>query len=107
MSVTYVIRFRIHPAQRNRFLSLLNDVLDAMRHEPMFHNAILHVDPENENHMMLYETWEDHNDVLNVQIKRPYREAWHAALPELLAEEREISIWHTVRDDHRTQAVRI
>jgi quinol monooxygenase YgiN len=101
MPVTYVIRFRIRPAQRNRFMTLLNGVLDAMRHEPMFINAMLHVDPQDENHMMLYETWEDHDDVLNVQIKHPYRDEWHAALPELLVGEREISMWHPVRDDRR------
>ena len=101
MSVTYLIRFQVRPEQQERFLTLLNGVLDAMRHEPMFHNAMLHVDPQDQNHMMLYETWEDHDDVLNVQIHRSYRDAWHAALPELLVKERDISIWHAVREDHR------
>ncbi|MBW6421373.1 antibiotic biosynthesis monooxygenase [Rhizobium sp. XQZ8] len=101
MPVTYLIRFHIRAEQRSRFMTLLNGILDAMRHEPMFHNAMLHVDPQDENQMMLYETWEDHDDVLNVQINRPYRETWHAALPDLLAKEREISIWHPVRDDRR------
>lgn len=101
MSVTYVIGFHVRPNQHGRFMTLLDNVLDAMRQEPMFHNAMLHVDPQDDNHMMLYETWEDHDDVLNVQIKRPYRDAWHAALPELLVKEREISMWHAVRDDRR------
>ncbi|WP_105434660.1 putative quinol monooxygenase [Neorhizobium tomejilense] len=99
MPITYVIRFDILPAQRHRFMALLNGVLDAMRHEPMFHNAMLHADPGNENHVMLYETWEDHADVLEVQLKRPYREAWHAALPDLLASPRDISVWHPLRGD--------
>lgn len=103
MPVTYVIRFDIRPGERDRFLTLLNGVLDAMRHEPMFHDAMLHADPDNEHHMMLYETWEDHVDVLEIQLKRPYREAWHAALPELLAKPRDISIWHPIRSDHSAQ----
>ena len=106
MPVTYVIRFHIHPGQRERFMTLLNDVLDAMRHEPMFHQAVLHADPDDENRMMLYETWEDHQDVLDVQVQRPYREAWHAALPELLASPRDISIWHPVRTDRAGQTDR-
>lgn len=101
MPVTYVIRFQVRLEQRDRFLTLLNGVLDDMRHEQMFHHAALHCDPNDESSWMLYETWEDHDDVLNVQIKRPYRDAWHAALPELLIGEREISIWHPVRDDRR------
>ena len=99
MPVTFVIRFTVVPAERERFLGLLEDVLDAMRHEPMFHEAILHADPENENRFMLYETWEDLDDVVNVQLARPYRQAWHAALPGLLVEERDITVWRPLRAD--------
>ncbi|MFC1457905.1 putative quinol monooxygenase [Microvirga arabica] len=81
MAITYLIKFDVVPAQRDRFLSLLNGVLDAMRSEPMFHQAILHRDPESDNRFMLYETWESHEDVLSVQLNRPYREAYHQALP--------------------------
>ena len=101
MSVTYLIKFDVHAEQRDRFMSLLTGVLDAMRSEPTFREAILHRDPESENTFMLYETWESHDDVLNVQLKRPYREAWHAALPELLRQPREISVWEKIRHDHR------
>jgi len=99
MSVTYVIRFDVVPQQRFRFLSLLEGVLDAMRSEPMFHEAVLHADPASDCRFMLYETWEDHEDVLNVQMKRPYRQAWHEALPELLEKNRDITIWKPFRSD--------
>lgn len=99
MAVTYVIRFDIRPDQRERFMILLTEVLDAMRHEPVFHQAVLHADPGDENRMMLYETWENHEDVLEVQLKRPYRQAWHAALPDLLTGPRDISIWNPLRSD--------
>ncbi len=102
MPVTYLIRFDVRPGQRERFLSLLDGVLDAMRSEPMFHQAILHQDPENQNHYMLLETWENHDDVLNVQLHRSYRQAYHDALPELLAEPRDITIWHPLRADCRS-----
>jgi quinol monooxygenase YgiN len=105
MSVTYVIKFDVIPQQRSRFLSLLEGVLDAMRSEPMFHEAILHSDPESDYRFMLYETWEDHEDVLKVQMQRHYRQAWHAALPELLERDRDISIWKPLRSDRaRRQA---
>jgi quinol monooxygenase YgiN len=101
MPITYVIRFNVVAEQRRRFLELLEGVLDAMRSEPMFHEAILHRDPDDENRFMLYETWEDHDDVLTVQVLRPYRHAFHEALPELLSEPRDISIWHPLRADRR------
>lgn len=99
MAVTYVISFDVVPAQGARFLALLQAVLDAMRAEPMFYQAILHRDPGSEYRFMLYETWEDHDDVINVQLHRPYRQAWHQALPELLEKERGISIWRPLRAD--------
>lgn len=100
MPVTYVIGFEVVPHQRSRFLSLLEGVLDAMRSEPMFYEAILHCDPESDYRFMLYETWEDHDDVLNVQLQRPYRQAFHEALSELLVKERDIAIWRPLRPDH-------
>jgi quinol monooxygenase YgiN len=72
-----------------------------MRDEPMFHEAILHGDPQSEHRFMLYETWEDHEDVLSVQLNRPYRRAWHDALPTLLEHERDISIWQPMRADRK------
>lgn len=99
MSVTYLIDFQVAPAERGRFLVLLNGVLDAMRAEPSFRDATLHVDPQDPNHFLLHETWADHDEVLEVQIKRPYRTDWHDALPQLLERPRGISIWTPLRSD--------
>jgi quinol monooxygenase YgiN len=101
MPVTYVITFNVNPAKVARFRRLLGDVLDVMRSEANFHQAVLHADPENEARFMLYETWEDHQDVLTVQLGRPYRQAWHDALPDLLAGPRDISIWQPLRADRQ------
>jgi autoinducer 2-degrading protein len=99
MPVTYLIKFVVVPERREQFLQLLNGVLDAMRDEPTFHQAVLHRDPQSAHRFMLYETWESHDDVLNVQLHKPYRKAWHDALPTLLQEERDISIWEPLRAD--------
>ncbi|WP_342360358.1 putative quinol monooxygenase [Terrarubrum flagellatum] len=101
MSVTYVIVFHVRPAQRERFLALLNGVLDAMRREENFRNATLHRDPVDPDRFMLHETWADHQDVLDVQIKRSYRDAWHAALEDILERPREISMWEEMRADRK------
>lgn len=101
MAVTYLIKFHVVPEQRSRFLELLTGVLDAMRSEPVFHQAVLHRDPQSEHCFMLYETWENHEDVLNVQMHRPYRRAWHDALPTLLQQDRDISIWEPIRADRK------
>jgi quinol monooxygenase YgiN len=101
MAVTYVINFRVRHGQREAFLKLLEALLDAMRSEPMFLEATLHRDPVSDDRFMLYETWESHEDVLTVQLHRPYRRAWREALPHLLAEDRDIAIWEPIRSDHK------
>lgn len=99
MSITYVIRFRVRPERLEDFHRLLGEVLDAMRHEDTFHHAVLHEDPEDPCHLLLYETWADHDEVMNVQLHRPYRQAGHKALPDLLAAPREVTLWRTRRTD--------
>lgn len=102
MPVTYVVKFEVIPQRRDVFLRLLEDVLDAMRTEPMFHEAILHRDPQSPHKFMLYETWESHEDVVAVQLHRPYRQRWHEALPSLLQRERDVTVWEPMRCDRRT-----
>jgi quinol monooxygenase YgiN len=103
MPVTYSITFEVRPEKVGDFRALLGGVLDAMRSETNFREAVLHADPASPSRFMLYETWADHDDVVNVQLARPYRQAWHDALPGLLARPREISIWQPLRVDRRAQ----
>lgn len=99
MPETYVITFHVKADQVERFRSLLDPVLDAMRHETTFVRATLHVDPERHNVFQLHETWTDRDDVLNIQLHRPYRQEWHNALDDILVEPRQIAIWTVVRAD--------
>jgi len=41
MAVTYLIKFQVVQGRRGQFLKLLEGVLDAMRHESTFHEAML------------------------------------------------------------------
>ena len=93
MSVAYVIEFRVREGQRERFVTLITGVLSAMRHEATYRSAMLHEAPADPLHFLLHEVWEDHDNVVNVQLHRDYRKAWHAALPEILEGERRIGIW--------------
>jgi quinol monooxygenase YgiN len=101
MTVAYVIGFTVRASQRDRFMNLLSGVLDAMREESTFVSATLHEDPATPDRFLLHEIWQDHQDVLDVQLSRPYRQAWHDALPEILDGPREVSIWTPLRTDRR------
>jgi (4S)-4-hydroxy-5-phosphonooxypentane-2,3-dione isomerase len=99
MHVTYVVRFQVLPDRLERFMTLLNGVLDAMREEPDFHEAVLHRDPDSPCRLLLCETWENCEDAGDEQIHRPYRRAYHEALADLLVRPREVTEWRTVRLD--------
>src|SRR5690606_2315848 len=93
---TYVIIANLKAGAQARFFALLEPVLDAMRDETTFVNAVLHRDPSSDTVYMLYETWLDGEDVLNVQMHRPYRQAFWDALPELLEQPRQIQVWKPI-----------
>jgi quinol monooxygenase YgiN len=94
-----VVSLKVKAGFEDEFLSLLTPVLDAMRHEPTFINAVLHRDPEAPSHFLLYETWADFDDLVKVQMTREYRAAYEARLLELLSEPREAKIWQPLRGD--------
>jgi quinol monooxygenase YgiN len=94
-----VVTFDLRPGAEAEFLALLTPLLDAMRHEPTFVNAVLHRDPEDTSRLMLYETWADRDDLVQAQMKRAYRRAYEARLPALLRAPRGVQVWHKLRAD--------
>ena len=97
--VVVVVTLLVKPGHEEEFLRLLTPVLDAMRHEPTFINAALHQDAEDPTRFMLYETWADRTDLVEVQMKRLYRSAYEVRLPELLREPRRAEVWRPLRGD--------
>lgn len=98
-TVTFVITLLLKPGCEQAFLELLTPVLDAMRHETTFRDAVLHRDPENPLRFMLVETWANLEDVIQVQMHRDYRQAYWDGLPALLAEDRQVQVWQPIRGD--------
>jgi quinol monooxygenase YgiN len=94
-----VVSLHLKPGAEEEFLRLLMPVLDAMRHEVSFINAVLHRDPDDPTRFMLYETWADRDDLVEVQMKRAYRQAYEARLAELLREPRQVQLWRPLRGD--------
>ena len=97
--VAFIVTLHVKPGFEEEFLGLLTPVMDAMRHESTFVNTVLHRDPADPTRFMLYETWTDLNDVVEVQMKRPYRRAYEERLPDLLREPRQAQVWHPLRAD--------
>jgi quinol monooxygenase YgiN len=97
---TVLITLQVKPGREAEFLGLLAPVLNAMRHEPSFLNTILHQNPADPCRFLLYETWTDRRDLVEVQMHRPYRTAFEARLPALLERPRQVEIWQSLRADY-------
>lgn len=98
-TVTFIVTIEVKPGGEAEFLRALAPVLDAMRHETTFVNAVLHRSPDDPSRFMIYETWADLDDVRDVQLARQYRQAYHDLLPALLSEPRRVEIWTPMRGD--------
>ena len=97
--VVFLVSIRVKPGREEEFLRVLTPVLDAMRHEKSFINVVLHRSEDDPTHFMLYETWANFDDVKEVQLKRDYRQEYHARLDDLLEAPREVEFWQPVRAD--------
>jgi len=97
--VSFLVTLEVKPGREAEFLDLLLPLLDAMRHEATFVNAVLHRDPAVEGRFLLYETWRDLEELVAVQLERPYRRAYHERLPDLLRRPREVQTLTPLRSD--------
>ncbi len=97
--IAVVVTIQVKQGREREFLELLRPVLDAMRHEGTFVNAVLHRDPEDPSRFMIYETWADRTDLVDVQVHRDYRRAYMDGLSDLLHSPRDIQVWQPVRSD--------
>jgi quinol monooxygenase YgiN len=97
--VAFAVHLDVAPDRVDEFVGLLEPLLDTMRHEPTFINAVVHCDPADPARFMIYETWADLDDVVEVQLRRPYRQAYEARLPALLRAPRRVETWRPVRGD--------
>jgi quinol monooxygenase YgiN len=97
--IVFIVLIHVKPGTEEELLRLVTPVLDSMRHEATFVNAVLHQDLTDPTLFMLYETWTDLDDVSNVQMHREYRRVFWARLPEILREPRHVQSWRPLRGD--------
>ena len=98
MAVTYVVTFTVSKGKIDDFHRLLGGVLGRMKDEATFVEAILHGHPTEPNVFMLYETWQSHEEVMAVQMHRPYRDEWKSAQPEVLSHAFDVTMWSPIEE---------
>jgi len=89
--ISFVVYIPIKPGARERGRRMLLDVIATMSSEPDFVNAWVHQQMDDEDTIVVYETWAcTREHFLAHHLKKPYRQTYEAALPELLSAERRI-----------------
>lgn len=92
MTVSFIVRLPGKAETQTQLRAMLFDIVEAMRHEPEFVSTWVHEDQNEPNTLVLYETWTGTREAfLATQLSKPYRQAYEAALPALLAGERSIT----------------
>jgi quinol monooxygenase YgiN len=97
-----LVTIPLKPGRANEFLTLLDDVIAAMRSEETFINVAVLQGADDPDTIILYETWIDRDDFSFVQRKRTYRDTYEARLPELLREPRRVEFYDVVHTTSRT-----
>lgn len=94
-----VVHNHVKAGFEEEYIDLVSPVLDAMRHEKTFVNTVLNRDPQNKSRFMLFETWLDKKEFLEVQMTREYRKIYEARLPSILKRPRVMEYWEPIRED--------
>ena len=79
-----LVRIPVKAGFENEYLSLINAVIDEMRHEASFVNAVVRRSTEDLTMFVLKETWLGRDEFSTVQMKRSYREFYEARLPQIM-----------------------
>ena len=95
-----LVRIPVKAGFENEYLSLINAVIDEMRHETSFVNAVVHRSTEDPTVFLLHETWLGRDEFFTVQMKRSYRESYEARLPQIMRAPREITILEPLRREY-------
>jgi quinol monooxygenase YgiN len=88
--VVLYVRFKTKAGKKDEFRQQLYAVIETMKEEPAFVNAIIHDDPNHPDDIVIYETWQGTRESwLKNEFTRPYRASYEKLLAGLL-EERDI-----------------
>jgi quinol monooxygenase YgiN len=95
--IAFIVHLPGKPEQRQQLEAGVRQVLQDMATEPDFVSAFLHRSQEDPDLLVVYENWAcSREEFLDVHLKRPYREAFERALPDMLKQPRTVEFLEPV-----------
>ncbi|NNK82625.1 MAG: hypothetical protein HKO92_05855 [Flavobacteriaceae bacterium] len=89
-----VIKFKAKPNKGLEATSELINLIEMVKHEPHFVNIKLHIDPNDETNIMLYEEWDDISYYKNEHMTTDHLKEFQLNSVNFLNGPPEISFWN-------------
>ena len=92
-NITVLLKFKAQPEKGERAVSEFVKLLDKVKKEPHFVAIKLHVDPEDNTNILLYETWEDQAYYTTEHMNTTHLQAFMEDSKNFLTGPPDVSFW--------------
>ena len=89
-----LLKFKAQPEKGAQTASELTELLEQVRKEPNFVSITMHVDPNDDTNVLLYEEWEDASYYNNEHMNTPHLKAFMENSSNFLTGPPEITFWN-------------
>ena len=97
--LVFYVKLHVRPECVDEWKRAVNDIVDRMSGEEAFVACYLHQDAQDPNLFTLYERWSEPSvEAFLKNQAKPYRAAYEARLPDLLARPREAAVLTPIRE---------
>ncbi len=88
-----LLKFKAQAGKGKQAVAELTKLIEQVQGEPHFVSIKLHVDPNDNTNILLYEEWEDANYYNGAHMNTPYMKAFQANSVNFLGGPPEITFW--------------
>ncbi|PNQ73812.1 hypothetical protein C1T31_05625 [Hanstruepera neustonica] len=93
-----LLKFKTQPNKSSETITALTKLIEQVKHEPYFKGITLHVDPNDDTNILLYEEWEDVDYYNNEHMETEYIKAFMASSNNFLAGPPDITFWRVSKE---------
>ena len=95
--IVVVLKFKAKPEKGDETVVELTKLLEKVKQEPYFISIKLHIDPEDNTNILLYEEWEDESYYKSEHMKTDHLQEFIANSEDFLSGPPEITFWKAER----------
>ncbi|MGB5236138.1 MAG: putative quinol monooxygenase [Flavobacteriaceae bacterium] len=98
INLIVLVKYKTQPDKGSTAVSELFKLIEKVEQEPHFVNIKLHVDPDDNTNILLYEEWDDGAYYKSDHMNTPHLQDFIAESRSFLAGPPEISFWEVKRE---------